>query len=73
LCKEELRAKASLVGCDTSVQLLTIRVKGNLDSIGLKPSSIARSGSPSGPREVHLLYHMNFGMERALKRSDMVR
>jgi hypothetical protein len=38
----------------------------------LKPSAIAQSGSPSGPREVHLLYQTNCGEESALRRSDMV-
>jgi len=34
---------------------------------------ITTSGNPSGPREVHLMYQLNWGMDIALRRSDMVR
>lgn len=71
--RKKLEQKQAWSGATLPVNSLLFTVNEILIWPGcFKTSSITWSGSQSGPREIHLLYHPNCSMERALRRSDMV-
>ena len=62
-----------LVGHNSSGQLLPIHGKGYLNLIGLVQAILNHLiWQPAGSQRVHLLFHLNWGMDMDLMRSDIV-
>ena len=74
ICKSKNSSpKQAWLGAMLPVNSFPFTVKDIVIRFGcFKPSLIDQSGNPSGPREVHLLYQLNWGVDMALRRSDMV-